>query len=263
MYNEERLIETAGLGHLHALFAQVPVDSTGLIQRIDLVAVNSRAERRDHALAMFRETLGKPSGRQGLRVHTIRVWRSAWSSTANLRRSRNERIIAAIAFSVLVPLVARAQEVDVIARNKEVIRQNLAHICGGDVKAAAADFAENADNFGRPVGREGIQRTLEDILTTFPDYCLRIVEMVAVGDAVIVRCNVTGTHLGMAKRPANGGGLVGVKPEGKRHEITHIHWYTLRDGKIVQHYANRDDLGMMRQLGLAPPVPTASVSPAK
>ena len=67
----------------------------------------------------------------------------------------------------------------------------------------------------------------------------------------------------MAKRPANGGGLVGVKPTGKRHEITHIHWYTLRDGKIVQHYANRDDLGMMRQLGLAPPVPTASVSPAK
>ena len=105
--------------------------------------------------------------------------------------------------------------------------------------------------------------TLEDILTTFPDYCMKIVEMVAVGDAVIVRCNVTGTHLGMGKRPANGGGLVGVTPTGKRHEITHIHWYTLRDGKIVQHYANRDDLGMMRQLGLAPPVPTVSAPPAK
>jgi hypothetical protein len=55
-----------------------------------------------------------------------------------------KRVIAAFAFSVLVPLVASGQEVDVTARNKEVIRQNLAHVCAGDVKAFAADFAEDA-----------------------------------------------------------------------------------------------------------------------
>ncbi len=49
--------------------------------------------------------------------------------------------------------------------------------------------------------------------------------------------------------------LVGVEPTGKRFEVSHIHWYTLRDGKIVEHYANRDDLGMMRQLGLLPATP--------
>ena len=30
----------------------------------------------------------------------------------------------------------------------------------------------------------------------------------------------------------------------------HIHRYKLRDGKIVDHYATRDDIGMMVQLGL-------------
>jgi hypothetical protein len=30
------------------------------------------------------------------------------------------------------------------------------------------------------------------------------------------------------------------------------------DGKIAEHFANRDDVGMMRQLGLRPPPPSLS-----
>jgi predicted ester cyclase len=145
---------------------------------------------------------------------------------------------------------AISQELDVAARNQQVVRDNLAEINRGDVRGAASDWAEDAQNFGRPAGPERIQLVLEDILTTFPDYHMEIVEMVAVGDVVVVRCNVTGTHLGVGKLSVNGGMLVGVEPTGKGHEIAHIHWYTLRDGKIVAQYATRDDLGMMRQLGL-------------
>ena len=36
--NEKRLIETAGLGHIHSLFAEIPVESERLIQWIDRVA---------------------------------------------------------------------------------------------------------------------------------------------------------------------------------------------------------------------------------
>jgi hypothetical protein len=32
----------------------------------------------------------------------------------------------------------------------------------------------------------------------------------------------------------------------------------LLDGEIVEHFANRDDVGMMRQLGLLPPAPVLS-----
>ncbi len=48
--------------------------------------------------------------------------------------------------------------------------------------------------------------------------------------------------------------LVGVEPTGKRFEVEHIQWYELRNGEIVDHYAARDDLGMMVQLGLYPGV---------
>jgi len=83
--------------------------------------------------------------------------------------------------------------------------------------------------------------------------------MVAEGDSVVVRSRVSGTHRGVGKLAVNGGMLVGVPPTQKRFEVETIHWYKLRDGKIVEHCAGRDDVGMMRQLGLLPEtgLPTA------
>jgi predicted ester cyclase len=52
--------------------------------------------------------------------------------------------------------------------------------------------------------------------------------------------------------PVNGGLLVGVEPTGRHFEVQHIHMLRIGGGKIVDHYANRDDLGMMQQLGLLP-----------
>jgi hypothetical protein len=40
-----------------------------------------------------------------------------------------------------------------------------------------------------------------------------------------------------------------VAPTGKHFEVTHIHWHKLRDGLFIDHYAVRDDLKMMSQLG--------------
>jgi predicted ester cyclase len=51
----------------------------------------------------------------------------------------------------------------------------------------------------------------------------------------------------------NGNLLMGAAPTNKHFEAQHIHWYKLRDGKIVEHFATRDDIGMTRQLGLLPP----------
>jgi steroid delta-isomerase-like uncharacterized protein len=142
---------------------------------------------------------------------------------------------------------------DDTTKNKRIIRQHHERLNRGDFNTALQDYAEDAKNHGRLVGRDGLRRVLTDIYSTFPDWRMDIVEMIAADDSVVVRCTVSGTHKGVGKLPVNGGMLVEVAPTGKRFEVQHIHWYTLKAGKIVEHRANRDDIGMMRQL--LPPAP--------
>jgi len=155
-------------------------------------------------------------------------------------------------FATSVSLFSFAQSTDVEERNKDSILRYQERINNHDAKGAATYISDDMKNFGRVVGRVGIQRVLEDIFATFPDWHMEILEMVATGDVVVIRQKVSGTHLGTGGLPVNGGLLVGAPPTGRRFEVSHMHWYTLRDGKIVEHYGNRDDLGMMQQLGLVP-----------
>ena len=178
-----------------------------------------------------------------------------------LRRST----FAVAALTYLLPIRARAngpdpapeQEIEQIgpgSRNADTIRRHHAVLNTGDVKAAADFFAVDTRNHGVPVGRAGVLRVLTDIFTTFPDWRMDIETLAALDDDVIVRMNVSGTHRGIGRIPVNGGLLVGVAPTGRSFKVQHIHWYTLRDNLIVEHRANRDDVGMMQELGLLPAV---------
>ena len=42
---------------------------------------------------------------------------------------------------------------------------------------------------------------------------------------------------------------------GRSFAVTQTHWFRMRDGLVIEHWANRDDLGMGLQLGwFGPPV---------
>jgi Predicted ester cyclase len=138
-------------------------------------------------------------------------------------------------------------------KNEEVIRNAFASVNRGDLDAYVDYWDLDAKNFNVAIGREGIRRGIEDIRATFPDWHMEITELIARGDSVVARFAVTGTHRGVGKLPMNGGMLVGVQPTGKHFNVEHIHWFKLRNGKIVEHTATRNDIGMMRQLGLLPP----------
>jgi predicted ester cyclase len=99
-------------------------------------------------------------------------------------------------------------------------------------------------------------RVLTDIYTTFPDWTSHPVEIRAVKDTLVHRSIVTGTHKGMGTLPVNGGLLVGVPPTGKSFSTMHIHTLTFEDGYIKDHWATRDDIKMMQDLGLLPQSPT-------
>ena len=149
-------------------------------------------------------------------------------------------------------LISEKQDETAEQKNLEIIRRQIEKWTSGDVDAIAEDFALDTHNHGEPVGRAGVRAVVEDIWRTFPDWRGETIEILAEKDSVVVRLNVSGTHRGIGKIPVNGGMLVGVEPTGKRFEVQHIHWYKMRDGKIVDHHAVRDDLGMMQQLGVLP-----------
>jgi predicted ester cyclase len=43
---------------------------------------------------------------------------------------------------------------------------------------------------------------------------------------------------------------VGKAPTGKEYAVEHIHIWRLQDGKVIEHWSVRDDLGKALQLGL-------------
>jgi predicted ester cyclase len=156
-------------------------------------------------------------------------------------------------FASTSSLNGQSKQTETEITNERVIRRQYQLLNQGDFQGAAQDFAETSKHQGQVVSRENRLRVLRDIYTTFPDYKLNIVDLVASGDDVIIRAVASGTHKGIQQMAVNGNLLIGATPTNKRFEAQHIHWYKLRDGKIVEHFATRDDIGMTRQLGLLPP----------
>jgi predicted ester cyclase len=142
------------------------------------------------------------------------------------------------------------------APNEAFIRQCLELLTQSTVDKYMECWADTVSNNGQAVvTRDRLRETVVDIVTTFPDFKFEILKVVAQGDTVVAQVKQQGTHRGVAKGEFNGGGLRGVAPTGKRMDILATHWFTIKDGKIVTHQAVREDLRMMRQLGLAADAP--------
>ena len=138
-------------------------------------------------------------------------------------------------------------------KNAEIIGRYLDAVNRHDVEAAISFFADDTVAHGISTGQTGVRRILTDIFTTFPDWHMEIVDLVAVGNDVVIREVVSGTHRGTGRIAVNGGLLVDVPPTGKKFKGQAMHWYTLdKNGVIVEARANRDDVGMMQHLGLLP-----------
>jgi predicted ester cyclase len=138
-------------------------------------------------------------------------------------------------------------------RNRRVVEEFVEAFNRHDREAASLPFARDCLNHGRVAGPEGLRAVLDDIFTRFPDIELTPLTWVVEGEWVTVRCTYGGTHRGVGRLPVDGGMLIGVPPTHRSFTVQHIHMFRLGDGKITEHWANRDDVDMMRQLGLVPP----------
>lgn len=144
---------------------------------------------------------------------------------------------------------------DTAAKNKAFVLGCMQLMNEKKIDAYMDCWADDVTNNGRAMSRESVRRVVVDIFNTFPDFHWRILGATAEGDAVVVDTMQIGTHLGVATTGFNGGGLLGVPATGKRMEIRAMHKWIIKDGKAIQQQAVREDLVMMRQLGLAPRPP--------
>ncbi len=120
-----------------------------------------------------------------------------------------------------------------------------------DADAAAAFYAEDAMNHLRPAGRAGMKTMFETLYIVFPDFHYQIEESTAEGDRVVCKVSMSGTHRGQPKvREAFSGMLNDVAPTGKSVKVFQFHSFRVANGKIAEHAAVRDDMGMVLQLGL-------------
>jgi predicted ester cyclase len=76
------------------------------------------------------------------------------------------------------------------------------------------------------------------------------------GGLVAVNSTMHGRHVAPIVFYTDDGAVDTVFPPTNRtFAMTQSHWFRIEDGKIIEHWANRDDLGMARQLGWIPPTP--------
>ena len=108
-----------------------------------------------------------------------------------------------------------------------------------DLTRDASPSAAGAD------GPDSIKQDVGGVRAAFPDvHCVTDL-MVAEGDKVMARITLTGTHNGT---------FLGAAPTGKRFKRTGMHMVRLEDGKIVEQWVQSDDLSMLQQLGMVPPL---------
>lgn len=134
------------------------------------------------------------------------------------------------------------------ADNKQLVLDHYARVNAGDIAGAAAIMAEDCVNHAavpEAQGRAGFVRIIGKLRGAFPDLQMNVDEVIAADDRVVVRGTMTGTHRGALAFTS-----FPIEATGRVVKTEQIHIFRVADGRIVEHWVGRDDVGMFRQLGL-------------
>lgn len=117
----------------------------------------------------------------------------------------------------------------------------------GDVavfdKHTSSEFIEHQYGFVPP-DVEGVKKAINSLHKAFPDFSLKIEDIIIDSDKVWGRMTGRGTHINQ---------FGPLPPTGKQFEITVIDIMRFRDGKLIEHWGVPDRLALMEQLGMKPP----------
>ncbi len=131
-------------------------------------------------------------------------------------------------------------------RNKEAVRRLIEEVWNcGELSVAdeivATDYVRHDTGDALPAnGPEGIKHIVAMMRAMVPNLKIELEALVAEGDIVVGRYVTVGTDTR---------GYLGMAPTGRTLRTLAIQMFRFANGKIVESWTVRDDLGMLRRLG--------------
>jgi predicted ester cyclase len=118
--------------------------------------------------------------------------------------------------------------------NKELVRRLVEDAINGQNLDAVDELADGELAVAA-------KRWIGPFRSSFPDFTMKIVDLVAEGDTVVGHFQCSGTHRGEWN---------GIQPTGKRfQDVDEIYIFRVRNGKLAGFVAVEDNLTRLRQLG--------------
>jgi steroid delta-isomerase-like uncharacterized protein len=130
--------------------------------------------------------------------------------------------------------------------NKAIVRGYLEQVWNeGRLDRFEEFMAQDVIPHGGPAvtDAKSMKKALATFRGAFPDVNIALDDELAVGDKVVTRFTISGTHKG---------DFNGIPATGKQAVWSGITIFRLAGGKIVEWWLQADNLGMMQQLGVIP-----------
>ena len=122
-----------------------------------------------------------------------------------------------------------------------VFQEALARRDGSAFDLVAEDLVQHAAG---PQGRDGLRKTLATLDGDLDHPTATVHRVVAQDDLVVVQLTMKGRHVA-STMPL----LAELPPTGSPVAWDFIHIWRVDDGSIVEHWACRDDVGLLAQVG--------------
>ncbi len=128
-------------------------------------------------------------------------------------------------------------------RAKAVVEEMLHRHQAGDATALDLVAEDMVNHAAGPQGREGLALILRTIDEDLGPITAEQHHLIGEGDLVMQHLTLHGTH-----RASTMPLLADTPVSGRPTSWTFIHLWRVADGMIVEHWACRDDLGLLEQL---------------
>jgi predicted ester cyclase len=108
----------------------------------------------------------------------------------------------------------------------------------------APDFIDHEASPGVAGGPEGYLSTARYMRSAFSEARWQVDDFISQGDKFACRVTFSGKHTG---------NFMGIEPTGREVSVQHLHFYRVADGQAKEHWGARDELTLLRQLGVFTP----------